>query len=243
MFVVFTQEKGWSECTRTDGAMLAAGEEDEDAGPAYGGFPLLSPWSLSFLHRGVQDLLATSHPSFRRGRAARADPKKCLFMRPPQQEHEGISALVTIARFSRAPHSPASSPTRACGARPSRRRRRNFLLLMAIGGAGWSGGERGARAGGGRRRARGSSLRHPRACHRAHADADHRCDGMGACFLMTTHARLRRWLNSASNSARPTLTVRPSGRATAPPANSTAATRWRSAARYASTSDAISCMP
>jgi hypothetical protein len=55
-------------------------------------------------------------------------------------------------------------------------------------------------------------------------DANHRRGGIGAFFLMTTHARLRRWLKNASNSARPTVTARPSGRGTAPPANSTAAT-------------------
>ena len=38
--------------------------------------------------------------------------------------------------------------------------------------------------------------------------------GIGACFLMMTHARLRRSPSSASNSARPTVTVRPSGRGT-----------------------------
>jgi hypothetical protein len=37
--------------------------------------------------------------------------------------------------------------------------------------------------------------------------------------------------------------VRPSGKATAPPANSTAATRARSTAKYVSTRDATSCMP
>ena len=45
-------------------------------------------------------------------------------------------------------------------------------------------------------------------------DANHRRGGIGAFFLMTTHARLRRWLKNASNSARPTVTARPSGRDT-----------------------------
>jgi hypothetical protein len=57
----------------------------------------------------------------------------------------------------------------------------------------------------------------------------HRRAGIGACFLMMTHARLPRSPSSASNSARPTVTVRPSGSGTAPPAASTAATSWRSA--------------
>jgi hypothetical protein len=70
----------------------------------------------------------------------------------------------------------------------------------------------------------------------------HRRAGMGACFLMTTHARLRRSPIRASNSARLTVTVRPSGRGTAPPAASTAATRSHFAIRYASTSDSISRM-
>jgi hypothetical protein len=42
----------------------------------------------------------------------------------------------------------------------------------------------------------------------------HRRVGIGACFLMMTHARLHRPLGSASNSARPTVTVRPSDRGT-----------------------------
>jgi hypothetical protein len=50
----------------------------------------------------------------------------------------------------------------------------------------------------------------------------HRRAGIGACFLMMTHARLRCSLSSARNSARPTVTVRPSGRGTVPPAASTA---------------------
>jgi hypothetical protein len=41
---------------------------------------------------------------------------------------------------------------------------------------------------------------------------NHRRAGIGACFLITTHARLRRSPSSASNSARPTVTVRPSGK-------------------------------
>jgi hypothetical protein len=61
-------------------------------------------------------------------------------------------------------------------------------------------------------------------------------------FLMMTHARLRRSPGNASNSARPTVTMRPSESSTAPPAASTAATRSCSAVRYASTSDTISCM-
>jgi hypothetical protein len=68
----------------------------------------------------------------------------------------------------------------------------------------------------------------------------HRRAGIGACCRTITQARLRRLPNSASNSARPTVTVRPFGSGTAPPAASTAATRSRSAVRYASTSDSIS---
>jgi hypothetical protein len=56
------------------------------------------------------------------------------------------------------------------------------------------------------------------------AEDNHRRAGIGACFLMMTHARLRRSPSSASNSARPCVMVRPSGRGRAPPAASTAAT-------------------
>ncbi len=70
----------------------------------------------------------------------------------------------------------------------------------------------------------------------------HRRAGIGACRRTTTHARRRRSPNSASNSARPTVTVRPSGRGTAPPAASTAAAKSRSAVRCAATSDSISRM-
>jgi hypothetical protein len=70
----------------------------------------------------------------------------------------------------------------------------------------------------------------------------HRRAGIGACRRTITQARLRRWPSRESNSTRPRVTVRPSGRRTAPPAASTAATRSRSAVRYASTSDSMWCM-
>jgi hypothetical protein len=59
----------------------------------------------------------------------------------------------------------------------------------------------------------------------------HRRAGIGAFFLIKIHTRLRRSPNNASNSARPTVTVRPSGKGTGPPSASTAATRSRSAVR------------
>jgi hypothetical protein len=70
----------------------------------------------------------------------------------------------------------------------------------------------------------------------------HRLSGIDAFLRTVTHARLHRPLGSASNSARPTVTVRPSGNGTAPPRASTAATRSLSAARHVSTSDAMSRM-
>jgi len=42
--------------------------------------------------------------------------------------------------------------------------------------------------------------------------APHRRAGIGTCRRMMTHTRLRRSPSSASNSARPTVTVRPSGK-------------------------------
>src|SRR6266550_603056 len=62
----------------------------------------------------------------------------------------------------------------------------------------------------------------------------HRRGGIGAFLRMVTQARLQRPPSRASNSARPTVTMRPSGSGTAPPAASTAATSSRSAARYIS---------
>jgi hypothetical protein len=72
----------------------------------------------------------------------------------------------------------------------------------------------------------------------------HRRAGIGgACRRTITQARLRRSASRALNSARPTVTVRPSGRGTEPPAASTATTKSRSAIRYASTSESILHMP
>ena len=70
----------------------------------------------------------------------------------------------------------------------------------------------------------------------------HRRDGKGASLRIITQARLRCRSRILSNSARPTVTVRPSGKGTLPPAASTAATRSRSAIKYASTSSSIWCM-
>jgi hypothetical protein len=59
---------------------------------------------------------------------------------------------------------------------------------------------------------------------RALADTQ-RPGGIDAFFRITTQARRRRRPRTASNSARPVETVRPSDRATCPPAASTAAAR------------------
>jgi hypothetical protein len=59
--------------------------------------------------------------------------------------------------------------------------------------------------------------------------ARHRRGGIGVCLRAVTHAGLRRSPNSASNSARPTVMVRASGRGRALPAATMAAIRLRSA--------------
>jgi hypothetical protein len=61
-------------------------------------------------------------------------------------------------------------------------------------------------------------------------------------FLTITHARRRCRPGTASNSARPVETVRPSWSSTVPLEASTAAAKSRSAARYVSTSSSISRM-